>query len=621
MFGLSRVPTSGEPPQVFLTLSEIDRVRSPQQKLSPQTVRLLGQNFSRYSAQYAIFSEFQTLDDTSITRFLTVAEAIDRISDRRVRADALGVFQALVGLWQILARQGEIPNADWNRSWQSVVSPFGGIASSPQLFDVARSSLGELLRAAGENPQLSQDEIIALLAGPKLLTAQDTQVRRELINKIHAILVAQRLISLDTLLPLGEGLNRLAQGKVGAGALLPLAGEVEEFEMPKPLFTSGERAEWAFGLYNNPHTQSEVQINLTQSIKSQKSRSELAELRGQVVPFLRDTLVGLNYAYYTPPGAQMLYSNPLFVRSHDFSGELTVGGYPAWQTPELYGRGYAASGGAHLAGSLAGLPYILAKVEQNFIVPENVGALIWEDLVPSLLAGAVVPRWWAVTRNELHAVALHQRFGEELLAAATVNEKLRQEVMEILSDRMLPQRSEQVEEALRAGNREAALSELTPAESFYLAAEFRQRFPQENQDWGEAGRELRQLAQRYPKEVARERLSKDFGMPHPALEQTYACSLVTGKPFPTFMGYSSRLLAESWDSNNLYWARLADESGYPPVVLNLLIPELTHVMIRKISASNLEDWPALLRALRETGEEFRQGKVAALPSRGIASKL
>ena len=39
-----------------------------------------------------------------------------------------------------------------------------------------------------------------------------------------------------------------------------------------------------------------------------------------MAPFLRDTLIGLNYAHYAPPGAQVLYTNPLFVRSHDFVG-------------------------------------------------------------------------------------------------------------------------------------------------------------------------------------------------------------------------------------------------------------------------------------------------------------
>jgi hypothetical protein len=78
-------------------------------------------------------------------------------------------------------------------------------------------------------------------------------------------------------------------------------------------------------------------------------------------------------------------------------------------------------------------------------------------------------------------------------------------------------------------------------------------------------------------------------------------------------------MAECWDSNNLYWARLADELGYPPVMLNRLVPLLTHRMVEKLFASNLEDWSAVSRAMRETGEEFRQGKILPLPKSGAVS--
>jgi hypothetical protein len=33
--------------------------------------------------------------------------------------------------------------------------------------------------------------------------------------------------------------------------------------------------------------------------------------------------------------------------------------------------------------------------------------------------------------------------------------------------------------------------------------------------------------------------------------------------------------------------------------------------VAKIFATDFEDWPALLRAMRETGEEFREGKIGA----------
>src|SRR3989442_4389893 len=166
-----------------------------------------------------------------------------------------------------------------------------------------------------------------------------------------------------------------------------------------------------------------MHTNLAKIIKSPSSSEQLAEARGQLAPFLRDTLVGLNYAYYEPPGAQILHHNPLFVRSHDFSGETVNGLERLWRAPQLFGAGSPAGGGAHMVGSLADLPYVLAEMEQDFIAPENVQALIWRELVPGLLTNAVLPRWWAVSRNEFHAITLYQHAGEELVTASAKNDQ------------------------------------------------------------------------------------------------------------------------------------------------------------------------------------------------------
>lgn len=98
-------------------------------------------------------------------------------------------------------------------------------------------------------------------------------------------------------------------------------------------------------------------------------------------------------------------------------------------------------------------------------------------------------------------------------------------------------------------------------------------------------------------------------MPHPALVFANSRALLTMKSPTAYGGNASGLLAESWESNNLYWARLADEMGYSPVMLNILVPTLTRRMIANIFASNIDDWPALHRAMLETGSEFRQGKI------------
>jgi hypothetical protein len=204
--------------------------------------------------------------------------------------------------------------------------------------------------------------------------------------------------------------------------------------------------------------------------------------------------------------------------------------------------GSPAGGGAHLVGSLADLPYVLAQMEQDFIAPENVQALIWSDLVPGVLTNAILPRWWGVSRDELHAVALYQLVGEALLTASAGNEELRSKVMNIFSDRMIPQRLAWLEEALREGRLAEVSAQVTPSDTFYLTAEFRRRFQGEINSWGPAGQELESLSREHP-ELNWERLSRDFGVPHPILARTYARELLNVKPFPMFEGYSSRLLA------------------------------------------------------------------------------
>lgn len=325
LMGLSRSYTPRGPLQAYLALSEIDRARADRKPLSPQTVLLLAGRFGQFRDQYLAFAEFATLNDTSITAFLNTADAIDRMQDSTLRAEATGIVQAQSGLWQILARQGEIPEGTQNSSWQRVFHPFTNIRSAPELYDATRTSLTELSRSVTGKTHVSQDEMIDLVAGPRPTSPSRAQVKDDIANRIRAVLEAQRLVSLDTLLALGDGLPLVAEGKVKPEKLFPLAEELREFEMPKPIFSTGERIEWTEGRFGDAHTQSEMDTNIEEALRTPGASRELSNARGRLVPFLRDFLVGLNYAYYEPPGAQMLHNNPLFVRRDDFSGDLSRG--------------------------------------------------------------------------------------------------------------------------------------------------------------------------------------------------------------------------------------------------------------------------------------------------------
>jgi hypothetical protein len=597
------------PLQIYLRLSEVDRVRPPEKYLSAPTVRLLADRYHQYGRWYLIFSEFPQLNEESITRFVNVADSINGISHLTLRGNTLGAFQANVGLWQILARQREIPKAQLNASWQKTIEPFAKIASSTQLLDAAHQSLGALVLAASGKRSWSQDELIELLAGPPQESPNGQRVHAEMVHRMRAVLDDQRLVSLDTLFALSDGIQQMERGAAVGDRLVPLADELHGFEMPQQIFTKNEKVEWAPTIYSSRHAELQIKTDLTKTLKTSATHAQLEAGRSELAPFVRDTLVGLNYAYYEPPGAQVLHNNPLFVRSHDFSGFSIVGAERPWETPELFGIGTPAGGGAYLIGSLTDLPYALASTEQDFIAPENVQALIWKEVVPDLLVSATLPRWWNISSNELHAVALYQRSGEEILAGSAANEQLRTKALLILSERMTPQRLEQTESAFRAGS----LPVLLPADNFYLASGFREKFPDEDvASFGSASDELETLRHKHTSETSFDRLSQDFGTPHPILAQTYSLELLSVKPFPASGGEESRLFGESWDSTNLYWARLADEMGYSPVMLNRMVPELTRRMVSKIFATDLEDWSAVQRAMQETGDEFRQGKIASL---------
>src|SRR5262249_12156157 len=153
----------------------------------------------------------------------------------------------------ILARQGQIPAAQLDDTWRRMVDLFVSINSSPQLFDAGRDSLRIILVASTAKSLITQDELIDLLAGPPQTIPDGLRMHREVASAMRSAMDGQRLVTLDTILALGEGLQQMAHGKASADDLVPMAGELREFEMPRPIFSSAERTEWAPGVYNNRH--------------------------------------------------------------------------------------------------------------------------------------------------------------------------------------------------------------------------------------------------------------------------------------------------------------------------------------------------------------------------------
>jgi len=597
LFGEARMTAQNEPLKIFMATSDLDARRTA--PLQPSTVARLARDYRTCNSQYVIFNETPALTDATIAAYLDAAAAINGIGNELDRADAAATMQALAGLWQIFTRHHEIPERDADAALAAILAPFQKAPKGRDLFDAGRAGVKVLLSATASAADAApQQRIMDLLTGAS--TAPGAGEHSLFLQQMARIFEAQRLVSLDTLFDLADNLESVSRGEqLDAKLAARLASRITELESPRSGLTAAERATFAYGYWSERHMEQQSRLDLRREIeRAGADARKLADIRGDLAPVLRDTLVGLNYIHYAPPGAQLLYSSPTFVRGHDFIGIRGIS--QTWRKTDVIGAGWPSNGGGRLVGSLSMLPYALAQAEQNFLIPAREQALVWGDLVPQMMITATVPRWWDVTRGQMHWVGLHMRYGESLVAEAAFDAKRREQVLSALEEHVMPERLARILRMLEEGDAAGVIRAVTPVELFIIArAACASGRPEPDQ------LAARIIAMKQMPGISYEAIAERFGTPKPSLTTSFAPGLLYLRPFPTLMGYSSRILAESWESNTLYWAALADQVHLAPSQLNIMIPEWTRMTAEKIFATHLEDWPALLRSVRTIGEQER----------------
>ena len=253
-------------------------------------------------------------------------------------------------------------------------------------------------------------------------------------------------------------------------------------------------------------------------------------------------------------------------------------------------------------GSLAALPYALAEAEQNFLTPKREQALIWGDLVPQIMVDETVTRWRNVTPEQLRWVSLNMERGEDLVASAALDPTVRPQVFNALGRFLYPGTVEKIGDHLLAGDFKGAEAEIPPAEFYALAQDpsLRELSPDV------ASLEVANLSAQNRPDLTPAAIARAFGTPKPTLTHSYQPCLLHLRTFPALMGYSSRILAETWESNNFFYAALADRVGIPVDRLDAYVPEWNRATVENIFATHLEDWPALLRSLHTVREKVLQ---------------
>lgn len=593
LFALSRKNADNQPLKIFLAVNDVDRWRT--QPISAEMAARLIASYHSYGPQYTLFADAPGLSEESIGKTLHLFATLDNVRDPVLRADLTGSVQAFLELYSILVRQDTIAPAEQDAAFTKIIGPFENTAGSADLYAATHQALNAIFTFAGARETGSmQARLTEVLVGPPHSPGEAFPSPAE---KFARVFDAQELVPLDALFAVEQ---QIGKGKLDPQAVRIIDAQVDRLRETETLHdslsTEEKSASGSEAYWSGKHIVVERKLDLDSVAKDPQRKDMRMALNG----LLRDSLLGFIYCYYAPPGAQILLTNPLFVRNHDFTG--FYGTQAFWATTEVNSPGWPSNQGGRLSGSLVNLPYALAQAEENFLTPKRRQALIWGDLAPQITIGVTVPHWRRVSAVQLRYVALRMARGQDLLAAAAMNPELMDRVAEALRAELLPGEVATIQARLVAGDFSGVIARVPPSVLYQIGGN-----PALNAQLTDAaGLQLETLDAANRPELQPAAMDRAFGTPKPSLFHSYRPTLLGMRTFPALMGYSSRILAETWESDNLYFAALADEAGVPADMLDCYVPEWSRQTLENIFAANLEDWPSLIRSLQVTGHTVLQ---------------
>jgi hypothetical protein len=331
LFALCRKAVENEPLKIFMALSDVNHFRKA--PLEPATVDKLARNWRIIGSQLGVLTEVSTISDQTISLYLDAVLAENAIKDPALRANSAGTMQALIGLWQIFARNGVLSPAQAEPELVKILNGFTKAKAQHEVFQTGIDSVNSLLEAAGTSNRTNpQDRMLDFLAGSS--KPKDDETHQQMVQEMIRIFEAQKLVSLKLLTDMQAQLDGLAKGeKLNPAIPNRLQARMAELQLPRSAMTTAEKNALSFGFWTERHIENQRKMNLRVLLErpGPMDAGRLNAARAQLAPLLRDTLVGYNYLYYTA-GAQLLKTNPIFVRSHDFRVQGTN---QTWRPPAL----------------------------------------------------------------------------------------------------------------------------------------------------------------------------------------------------------------------------------------------------------------------------------------------
>ncbi len=201
------------------------------------------------------------MSESSIRKYLDLCKQTKDIRDVTLRADTLGTFQALTGLWRIFVLQGAIAEPQQDATFAKILDSFSHVKQEGELFDAGRSGVDTLLSAAGKQPgSMRQEQMVELLVG-KLRSSRPDEPPSPAENMLR-VFDSQLLVPLDTLFALADQAGKQAIDGKTLKALDEQLSRLQETQSLHASLSPSERSSMSYGYWSEKHIEQERKLNI-----------------------------------------------------------------------------------------------------------------------------------------------------------------------------------------------------------------------------------------------------------------------------------------------------------------------------------------------------------------------
>ena len=572
-------------------------------------------SYDRFGGQFGLIYDLN-LDAEVLLKLLQRVEDIEKGTQANNKRTTLLLFQGTLGLLQALARNHIIDSQQARQLCAEFLNLNYAINDlGLQAFQVSRFLSDRLLpvvnsRLAQLGVTRSEEPFVDALAGSRTRFSfvrnnktYDINFAQHESQRIRGFLDKQNLLALE---PIIRALVNLENLRREPGE--QLLQEVSQFcrSLHEPLLEGKVSDVYRKAVI---HTESKRLMGSLQKLEQSISRKKVGQINEQIsavadglAPFLGDSLLGMVYATEVSEDDIVIEADSNFVRKHDFltSGKKDLlSNTSSWSKPKVAKDDVI---GAHMEGSLVGISSALARLKGEQIEGSSTTRFAYPGFPALQRSATALINPVDLTGDVIEYAALSMNLAETLMAAAIVDNKIKERIELYLNRNVGARRAQLIREYLNSARINKAKELFLLSELYHLGDEyFQDQATSEVYPWKfQEIIRLKELAEKVDANGMAQ-----LGFPASSWYGIETLTLETQAPIETMSTYwLPDRLAERSCEFKLQLARLFWQVGLPSELFKPVCNRIISKVIKDVGQVSGEDWMPIIDAFKAVDEKM-----------------